>query len=124
MNVDPTPVVLGDAESATALFLRERLEDVDVRADLSTWPGTTTVVHVHRVGGVRDRFIDTARIAIDVHAPDRDTAFGIASDARAWLQAWPALGGPCRRSSEELAPTSLPVENELPIVAMTWVVSI
>lgn len=124
MNVSPTPNVLADAESATATFLRAQLEDVDVRANLSTWDGTTTVVHVHRVGGTRDRFVDRARLAVDVHAPDRDTAFGIANDARGWLLAWPALGGSCRGAEEELGPTELPTTNELPIVAMTWVVSI
>jgi hypothetical protein len=123
MNVSPTPVVLEDPEAATAVFLRERL-DADVRTDLSTWDGTTPVVHVHRVGGGRDRFVDRARIAVDVHHHTRDAAFDVASTTRAWLQAWPALGGPCRGSAEELGPTSLPVENELPTVVMTWVVSI
>lgn len=124
MNVSPTPVVLGDAEAATAIYLRDTLTGWDVRADLSTWDGTTDVVHVHRVGGSRDRFVDRARIAIDVHAATRDSAFAVANTIRGLLQAWPALGGPCKASREELGPTSLPVENELPTVAMTWVVSI
>lgn len=124
MNVSSTPLVLGDAEASTATFLRTQLVSVDVRADLDTWDGTTTVVHVHRVGGARDRFRDRARLAIDVHAPTRDAAFTLASTIRALLQAWPALAGDCRGSSEELGPTSLPVEAELPTVVMTWAVSI
>lgn len=125
MNVDPTPVVLGDAESATAIFLREQMTTItDVRADLSDWDGTTPVVHVRRLGGARDRFIDRARIGIDVHAATRDAAFAAANEARGWLQAWPALRAGCRGSREELGPSSLPIENELPIVTVTWVVSI
>lgn len=125
MNVSPTPVLVGDAESLTAVFLRDQMTTIsDVRADLSGWDGTTAVLHVHRVGGARDRFSDRARIAVDVHAPTRDAAFAAANEARGWLQAWPALGGACHGSREELGPTSLPVEGELPIVAMTWVVSI
>jgi hypothetical protein len=128
MNVSPTPVDLGDAESQTAIYLRASMGsapgDVDVRTDLSTWDGTTAVLHVHRVGGSRDRFIDRARIAIDAHGEDRDTAFALANEARGLLQAWPATAGLCRGSSEELGPTSLPVEAELPTVAMTWAVSI
>jgi hypothetical protein len=124
MNVSPTPVDLGDVESETAIFLRAEMTPADVRTDLSTWDGSTDVLHVHRVGGSRDRFRDTGRIAIDAHAADRDTAFALANTARGLLQAWPALGDPCRGSSEELGPTSLPVEAELPTVVMTWVVSI
>ena len=124
MNVSPDPVMVGDAESATALYLRAAMPTVDVRTDLSTWDGTSSVLHVHRVGGRRDRFIDTARIAVDAHAIDRDTAFAMVNTARALLQAWPAAGGACRFSSEELGPTSLPVEAELPTVVLTWVVSI
>jgi hypothetical protein len=124
MNVSPTPIVLGDAEAATAIYLRAQLTGWDVRADLSAWDGTTNVVHVHRVGGSRDRFIDRARIAIDVHAVTRDTAMATANTIRSLLQAWPAAGSPCRGTREELGPTSLPVESELPTVAMTWVVSI
>lgn len=123
MNVSPTPVDVGDAESETAIYLRSVLDD-DVRTDLSGWDGTTAVVHVHRVGGSRDRFMDRARIAVDVHGVDRDSAFATANNARGWLQAWPAMGGPCRTSSEELGPTSLPVENELPTVVLTWAISI
>jgi len=124
MNVDTVPVILGDAESATALWLRAALVNVDVRSNLSTWAGGTPVVHVYRVGGSRDRFIDRARIAIDVHHVDRDSAFATVNAIRGHLQAWPAAGGPCRESHEELGPTSLPVESELPIVTVTWVVSI
>ena len=123
MNVSPTPVDLGDVESLTAIYLRDAIDPTPVRSDLAGWDGTTPVVHVHRVGGRRDRFTDRARIAIDVHAATRDAAFTIANTARGLLQAWPALGD-CRGTSEELGPTSLPVEAELPIVAMTWAVSI
>jgi len=123
MNVDTTPVILGDAESETAIYLRDALE-ADVRTDLSTWDGTTTVVHVRRIGGARDRFIDRARLVIDAHAPTRDEAFELANDARGHLQAWPAIGAPCRGTGEETGPTSLPVESQLPTVTMTWVVSI
>lgn len=124
MNVSPTPVDLGDAESETAIYLRGAMTGTDVRSDLSTWDGDTAVLHVHRVGGSRDRFTDRARIAIDAHAVTRDAAFSLANTARGLLQAWPATGSVCRGSSEELGPTSLPVEAELPTVVMTWAVTI
>lgn len=125
MNVSSTPVELGDAEALTAIYLRSVMDGVDVRADLAHWDGKAAVVHVHRVGGPRDRFRDRARIAVDAKAPTRDAAFALANSARAWLQAWPAqTGTACRGSSEELGPTYLPVKGEFPTVALTWVITI
>lgn len=124
MSVSPDPVVLRDAESETALYLRDVLETVDVRTDVTGWDGTSTLVRVMRVGGRRDRFRDTARIAVDVHAPTRDEAFSLANEVRGWLLAWPARGGVCRGvPREEFGPVALPVSKaEIPTVAMTWVV--
>lgn len=126
MNVSPVPVAVGDAESLTAVFLRSVMVGVDVRADLTAgWDGSTPVVHVHRMGGPRDRFRDRARIAVDARAATRDSAFALANTARAWLLAWPAQPGTaCRGSREELGPTYLPVTGELPTVATTWVITI
>lgn len=124
MNVDQSPVVTVDVETQTALYLRSVLPGgTDVRADLSGWDGTTSVLHVHRVGGVRDRFTDRARVAVDAHAPTRDLAWALANAARAWLIAMPAKRRNAR-TSEELGPIYLPTIGELSTIAMTWLISI
>lgn len=122
MNVSDVPVITPDVESETAIYLRSVMGGVDVRADLAHWDSKTEVVHVHRVGGGRDRFTDRARIAVDVKAATRDRAYELASEARGWLLAMPAKRGNAR-TREELGPTYLPVPGELPTVATTWVIS-
>lgn len=122
MNVSDVPVITPDVESETAIYLRSVMGGVDVRADLAHWDSKTEVVHVHRVGGGRDRFTDRARIAVDAKATTRDRAYELANDARSWLLAMPVKCGNAR-TREELGPTYLPVPGELPTVATTWVIS-
>ena len=76
--------------------------------DLDVQIQTKPVIRIERVGGGDNRFLDTAKISIDVFATDRATTYTVAETIRQRLLAFPIALTNC--VIDEVATNTGPME--------------
>lgn len=81
----PPVLVFGDIMADLAILFRNHpmLDGVDVVSDLKRYEKGDSNLYLHRAGGRRVRFFDTAYVVFEARAPHLDVAYDTAQATRA-----------------------------------------